>query len=108
MVPTTRGGTLADNIEVRVNDVGDILYLRLKQAKIASCREFGDLRNLDYDSEGRLIGVELIGLPGGVSLAGLPEAERIREALLAHGPPELRVEGDEVFHPIQAEPTPAP
>ena len=52
--------------------------------------------------------VELIGLPGGVSLIGLPEAERIRAALLAHGPPELRIEGDEVFHPIQAKPAPAP
>ena len=26
----------------------------------------------------------------------------IREALLAHGPPELRIEGDEVFHPKPA------
>jgi uncharacterized protein YuzE len=98
---------VTDNIEIRVNDVGDILYLRLKQAKIASCREFGDLRNLDYDSAGHLIGVELVGLPDEVSLAGLPEADRIREALLAHGPPALHIEGDEVFHPIQSKPTPA-
>ena len=91
---------MADSAEVRMNDVGDILYLRFLRAKIADCREFGDLRNLDYDSEGRLIGVELIGLPGGVSLRGLPEADRIREALIAHGPRDLRVEGDEVFHPL--------
>ena len=89
---------MSEAIEVRVNGVGDILYLRFQKAKIAACREFGDLRNLDYDSEGRLIGVELLGLP---------EAERIREALLAHGPPELRIEGDDVFHPIQAKPAPA-
>ena len=99
---------MTDAIEVRVNDVGDILYLRFLHAKIADCREVDDLRCADYDSEGRLIGVELIGLPGGVSLLGLPEAERIRAALLAHGPPELRIEGDEVFHPIQAKPAPAP
>lgn len=98
---------MADSIEVRVNEVGDILYLRFKHAKIAACREFGDLRNLDYDSEGDLIGVELIGLPGGVSLHGLPEAARIREALLAHGPPELTVKGDEVFHPLNTSPTPS-
>ena len=98
---------MAGSIEVRVNEVGDILYLRLKKAKIAICREFGDLRNLDYDSEGDLIGVELIGLPSGVSLHGLPEAERIREALLAHGPPELTVKGDEVFHPLNRSATPS-
>lgn len=56
---------MSGSIEVRVNDVGDILYLRFKQAKIAACREFGDLRNIDYDTDGALIGVELIGLPGG-------------------------------------------
>ena len=99
---------MSDHIEVCVNDVGDILYLQFLNAKVASCREFGDWRNLDYDGEGRLIGVELIGLPGGVSLRGLPEAERIREALREHGPPDLRIEGDEVFHPIQAKPAPAP
>ena len=98
---------MSEGIEVRVNDVGDILYLRFKKARINACREFGDLRNLDYDGEGDLVGVELIGLASGVSLQGLPEADRIREALLAHGPPELRMEGDEVFHPIQARPAPA-
>ncbi len=91
---------MPDPVEVRVNDVGDILYLRFLRAKIAVSREVDDLRCADYDSEGRLIGVELIGLPGGVSLVGLPEAERIRDALIEHGPPKLRVEGDEVFHPL--------
>ena len=98
---------MSEHFEIRVNDVGDILYLRFLNAKIATCREFGDWRNLDYDSEGNLIGVELIGLPRGVSLLGLPEAGRIREALIAHGPPKLRVKGYEVFHPIN-EPAPAP
>ena len=98
---------MPDGIEVRINDVGDILYLRFLKAKIAACREFGDWRNLDYDSEGKLIGVELIGLPRGVSLHGLPEAERIRDALIAHGPPKLRVEGYAVFHPVN-EPAAAP
>ncbi len=98
---------MSERIEVRINDVGDILYLRFLNARVATCREFGDWRNLDYDSEGNLIGVELIGLPRGVSLHGLPEAERIRDALIAHGPQKLRVKGYEVFHPIN-EPAPAP
>lgn len=97
---------MADAIEVRINGVGDILYLRFLRAKIATCREFGDWRNLDYDDGGRLIGVELIGLPSGVSLLGLPEADRIRDALIDYGPPKLRVEGYEVFHPLN-EPAPA-
>ena len=98
---------MSESVEVRVNHVGDILYLRFLKAKIARCEEVDDLRCADYDSEGRLIGVELIGLPGGVSLVGLPEADRIRDALVAHGPAKLRVEGYEVFHPLN-EPAPAP
>lgn len=37
---------MPDNIEVRVNDVGDILYLRFLHAKIAVSREVDDLRRL--------------------------------------------------------------
>ena len=84
--------------EVRVNEAGDILCLRLLSAPIALSREFGDLRCADYDSEDRLVGVELIGLRDGVSLRGLPEAARVREALRAHG---LRIEGDTVFRPAR-------
>ena len=93
--------------DVRVNEAGDILYLRFLRAPIASTREFGDLRCADYDGEGRLVGIELIGLPDGVSLRGLPEASRVREALRAHGPPALRVEGDTVFHPARAPAAPS-
>ncbi len=93
---------MRDEAEVRVNDVGDILYVGFGDAAVASCRAFSDLRNVDYDGEGRVVGVELIGLPGGVSLHGLPEAARVREALLRHGPPELRIdEHDSVFHPAR-------
>ena len=53
---------MPDTVDIRVNDVGDILYLRFLHAKIAVSREVDDLRCADYDSEGRLIGVELIGL----------------------------------------------
>lgn len=93
---------MSDEIEVRVNDAGDILYVGFGDAAVASCRSFGDLRNVDYDGEGRIVGVELIGLPGGVSLRGLPEAARVRAALREHGPPELRIDGnDSVFHPAR-------
>ena len=87
-----------DGVEVRVNDAGDILWVRLEpDVKPAYCRAFGDLRNVDYDSEGRVVGVELIGLPGGVSLRGLPEADRVRAALRAHGPRELKIEDNLLF-----------
>ena len=33
---------MSERIEVRINDVGDILYLRFLNTKISTCREFGD------------------------------------------------------------------
>ena len=36
---------MSEGIEVRVNDMGDILYLEFKKAKLATCREFGDLQD---------------------------------------------------------------
>ena len=85
---------MSDAIEVRVNDIGDILYVGFGDAAVASCRAFGDLRNVDYDGDGRIVGVELIGLP---------EAARVRAALREHGPPELRIDGnDSVFHPARS------
>ena len=83
--------------EVRVNDAGDILWVRLEpDVRPVVSRSFGDLRNVDYDSEGRVVGVELIGRPGDLSLDGLPEADRVRDALLAHG---YRIGGDPMFVP---------
>ena len=58
-------------------------------------REFGDLRNLDYDPEGHLIGVELIGLPGGVSLyTRLPDSFCASASHCSHmARTNLRIEG---------------
>ena len=75
---------------------GETVYVRLRDTRTVFCQEFGDLRNVDYDSEGRVVGVELIGRPGDLSLLGLPEADRVRDALWAHG---FRIGGDPMFIP---------
>ena len=76
---------------------GYTVYVRLEpDARPVVSRSFGDLRNVDYDSEGRVVGVELIGRPGDLSLDGLPEANRVRDALWAHG---YRIGGDPMFVP---------
>ena len=76
---------------------GYTVYVRLADARPAASRAFGDLRNVDYDSEGRVVGVELIGRPGSLNLDGLPEADRVRDALWAHG---YRIGGDPMFVPV--------
>ena len=75
---------------------GEIVYVRLRNTRPVVSREFGDLCNVDYDAEGQVVGVELIGRLGDLSLLGLPEADRVRDALLTHG---FRIGGDPMFIP---------
>ena len=70
---------------VEVDQAADALYVYLADAPVASTRDFGDLCNVDYDVEHQVVGVELIGIAGGISLSGVPEARRVEAALLAHG-----------------------
>lgn len=70
---------------VEVDQAADALYVYLGDAPVASTQDFGDLCNVDYDVENQVVGVELIGIAGGISLSGVPEARRVEAALLAHG-----------------------
>ena len=74
--------------QVRVDAEAGSLYIRLNEAPVHQTRQFGDFRMVDYDAEGRIVGVEFLQINGGIDLAGLPEQQRLRSALLAHGQAE--------------------
>jgi uncharacterized protein YuzE len=60
----------------------DALYVQLRQPNGPVNTEFIDVaRYVDYDADGNVIGVELLGVSQGVDFEGLPDAERIAEAL---------------------------
>jgi uncharacterized protein YuzE len=59
----------------------DMLYVRLRDGQVARTKEFGDLRHVDLDEDGLVIGVEFVGASGGLELEGLPEAEAVAAAL---------------------------
>ena len=77
--------------EVRVNEVGDLLYVRLRDGKIARTDTYGDHRLVDVDAHGSVLGAEFIGVDSEIDLRGLPEAARLRDALLSHAPPSFSV-----------------
>ena len=60
-------------------------YVRLTAAKIRYTEDFGDHRLVDYDEAGEVVGVEFVGIEGGADMDGLPEAERVRAALIESG-----------------------
>jgi uncharacterized protein YuzE len=49
-----------------------------------------DGRNIDYDANGRVLGIEFLGVSQGVELDGLPDAQTL-ERLLYEQLPQARV-----------------
>ena len=76
---------MAMAIRVRVDREASMAYVRLTAAKIHYTEDFGDHRLVDYDETGEVVGVEFIGIEGGADLDGLPEAERVKAALIENG-----------------------
>ena len=71
--------------KVRVDREASMAYVRLATAEIRYTENFGDHRLVDYDETNEVVGVEFIGIDSGADLDGLPEAERVRAALIENG-----------------------
>ena len=76
---------MSPNSQVQVDSQAGSLYVRLNQSAVHQTRAFGDFRIVDYDADGRIVGVEFLQINGGIDLHGLPEHQRLQRALLAHG-----------------------
>ena len=76
---------------VKFNDVGDILYVRLREGRIVTTKSFGDHRLVDLDASGRVLGAEFIGLDGEIDLCGLPEEGTLLSAVQDEVPSHLNI-----------------
>ena len=76
---------MSANGQVQVDSKAGSLYVRLNQSAVHQTRTFGDFRMVDYDADGRIVGVEFLQIDGGIDLDGLPEHQRLQTALVAHG-----------------------
>lgn len=71
-------------MHVEYDSESDAIYVTLRQPDGSVETEFiDDARYVDYDAAGNVVGVELLGVSQGIDLEGLPEAEKIAEALNA-------------------------
>lgn len=76
---------------LKFNDVGDVLYVRLREGRIAKTRTFGDDRLVDVDADGTVLGVEFIGLEHQLDLRGLPAEANLLSVIKEHAPPQIEV-----------------
>lgn len=76
---------------VSFSDQGDILYVTLSDSAIVTTRAYGDDRLVDFDQDGRVVGAEFIGVATSVDLRGLPETNRLRDAVASRSTPRFTV-----------------
>ena len=71
-------------VQVEYDEEADAIAIHFEEPRGEVLTEdFGNERYVDYDETGKVVGVEFLGVSQGISLEGLPEAERIKRALNA-------------------------
>ena len=65
----------------------DAIYVSLKEGDAVRSKALDDLRIIDYSRDGAVIGVEFIGVSGGIDLSDLPFSAEVEELIneLGHG-----------------------
>ncbi len=75
----------------KFSDDYDLLYVSLREGKVAVTKEFGDHRLVDLDASGVVLGAEFIGLDGEIDLCGLPEEGTLLSAVQDQVPSHLKI-----------------
>ncbi len=65
----------------------DALYITLNHGEIVHTEILDDYRLIDYDLDGRVIGIELLNVSRGVQLQHLPQADLLFDELQRLGIP---------------------
>jgi uncharacterized protein YuzE len=68
-------------MKVKYDRQADAMYIYLSSKPYAYGKELDDERRIDYASDNTPIGVELLCTSKGVNLEGLPNADKIAEAI---------------------------
>lgn len=68
-------------MELRYDKKADAIYVRLSDEGYAYGEELDPERRIDYSTDGRPIGVELLCVSNGVDLRNLPEQDAISKLL---------------------------
>ncbi len=72
------------NLLVRFDPEADALYVAFGERRaVARTVELGDGRQVDYDADGGLLGVEFLNVSDGLNLNGVPHQDEVAAALRA-------------------------
>jgi uncharacterized protein YuzE len=62
---------------ITYSEESDAVYIQLSDEKIVRTQIIDDARFVDYDANGNVVGIELLGASGGLDLRELPEQKRL-------------------------------
>lgn len=69
------------DVELEYDKRADAIYVPMATTEWHHQVNLDDRRILDYDKDGRLIGIELLGVSNGIDVEGLPERTLLAKAL---------------------------
>jgi uncharacterized protein YuzE len=81
--------TRTKQVTARYTPSADALYLRYGEGDYCFTAEIAEGRYLDYSTDGRVLGVEVLDASQGVELEGLPFADEVARALGELGLPTV-------------------
>jgi len=59
----------------------DAIYVMLLDAEVARSHSLDDFRIIDYSKDRRVVGVEFLGVGGGVDLEDIPHSGKVEKAI---------------------------
>lgn len=59
----------------------DAIYVVLLDDEVAKSHTLDDFRIIDYSADGRVVGVEFLGVGGGVDLEDVPHSNKVEKAI---------------------------
>ena len=59
----------------------DAIYVQLIDAEVKRSRTLDDFRLIDYSADGRVVGIEFLGVGGGVDLSDVPYSQKVEKLI---------------------------
>lgn len=59
----------------------DAIYVLLSEAEVERSTQLDDFRVIDHSADGKIVGVEFLGVGGGIDLSDIPYRQKVEELI---------------------------
>jgi uncharacterized protein YuzE len=65
----------------RFSPTADAIYVYLNDQPVAYTKELDDYRLIDYSADGAVVGIEFLGVSGGIDLSDIPFEKTVEQLI---------------------------